>query len=356
MGNVILNYIHFYMDYIQDHKIYKLDYSKLKEYFDNKTVLITGGTGSFGHQMTNILLNNFDLKKLIIFSRDEFKQHLMQQRFPKSKYPQIRFFIGDVRDKERLKMAFKDVDIVYHAAALKHVPAIEYNPVEAIRTNIYGTENVIMAAIYNNVDRVIGISTDKCVNPVNMYGATKLCLEKLIINANVMSDSTKFSVLRYGNVLGSRGSVAPIFLKQKDTGILTVTDPKMTRFTITLSDAIDFVIECTTEMLGGEIYVPKLPSYNILQLAKVISDDAKINIIGKRPGEKLSEMMISENESYLTIDVGNKYVVMPNKEVNDHEKYIEKYGDNLCEDGFTYTSDKNELIKDEVLNYLLSTL
>lgn len=339
-----------------EHKLYKLDYESLKESFDNKTVLITGGTGSFGHQMTKTLLHNFKLKKLIIFSRDEFKQHNMHHLYSEEQYPCIRYFIGDVRDKERLKMAFNGVDIVYHAAALKHVTAVEYNPMEAVNTNIYGTQNVIMAAIYNKVERVVAVSTDKCVNPINMYGATKLCLEKMIINANVMSGGdTKFSVLRYGNVLGSRGSVLPIFLKQKKVGIFTVTDSKMTRFTMTLNDAIDFVLQCTTEMIGGEIYVPKLLSYNILQLAKIVDDKCEIKIIGKRPGEKLSEMMISDNESYLTIDVGDKYIVMPNEQVNPHELYIEKYGDHLCDEGFSYTSGDNELIDNEVLSYLVES-
>lgn len=339
-----------------EHKLYKLDYDSLKENFDNKTVLITGGTGSFGYQMTKTLLHNFKLKKLIIFSRDEFKQHNMRQIYSEKQYPCIRYFIGDVRDKERLKMALNGVDIVYHAAALKHVTAVEYNPMEAVNTNIYGTQNVIMAAIYNKVERVVAVSTDKCVNPINMYGATKLCLEKMIINANVMSaGETKFSVLRYGNVLGSRGSVLPIFLEQKKSGILTVTDTKMTRFTITLNDAIDFVLQCTVQMIGGEIYVPKLPSYNILQLAKVIDNKCEIKVIGKRAGEKLNEMMVSDNESYLTIDAGDKYVVMPNEQVNPHELYIEKYGSDQCKEGFSYTSGDNALIDNEVLSYLVES-
>lgn len=339
-----------------NNKLYNIDYNNFKDIFDNKTILITGGTGSFGKEMSKILLENFNLKKLIIFSRDEFKQHNMRQIYPVEKYPCIRYFIGDIRDEERLKMAFKNVDIVYHAAALKHVTAIEYNPMEAVKTNIYGTQNVIMAAIYNKVKKVVAISTDKCVNPINMYGATKLCLEKMIINANVLSsEDTKFSVLRYGNVLGSRGSVLPIFLEQKKSGILTVTDTKMTRFTITLNDAIDFVLQCTIEMIGGEIYIPKLPSYNILQLAKAVDNKCEIKVIGKRVGEKLNEMMISDNESYLTINTKDKYIVMPNEQINKHEVYLKKYGGDICKEGFTYISDDNELIDNEVLSNLIKS-
>ena len=270
---------------------------------NNKVIFITGGTGTFGHKLTHVLLNNYSPKKIIIFSRDEYKQYNMKQLFPENIYNNIRYFIGDVRDYDRLLIATRDVDIIFHAAAMKQVDTIEYNPLEAIKTNIYGTENVIKAAIFNKVKKVIAVSTDKCVAPVNLYGATKLCLEKLIIHANVMAGKNGpiFSVLRYGNVLNSRGSVVPLFLKQKKDKLFTITDEKMTRFTLTIDQAIIFVLNSAAIMIGGEIFVPKLPSYNIKQLAKCIDSKTDIKIIGKRPGEKIHEAMISNTESYKTI-------------------------------------------------------
>lgn len=325
--------------------------SDVKELVDNKIILVTGGTGSFGHRITNILLNKYNPKKVIIFSRDEFKQFNMKQIFPENKYKAIRYFIGDIRDYDRILTATKNVDIIFHAAAMKQVDTIEYNPLEAIKTNIYGTENVIKAAINNNVKKVIGISTDKCVSPVNLYGATKLCLEKLIIHANIISgiNGTLFSVLRYGNVMNSRGSVIPLFQKQKEQnqGFFTITDDKMTRFTLTIDQAINFVLNCASIMIGGEIFIPKLPSYNIIQLAKCIDSANEIRIIGKRPGEKLHESMISSTESYKTIKQDDFFIVTP--EININKNYEEKYGSIYLEEGYEYSSGDNELISDNDL-------
>ena len=282
-----------------------------KDFFNNKSILITGGTGSFGNEIVKTLLDNFSPKKIIIFSRDEFKQSEMRKKFSEEKYPCLRYFIGDIRDKDRLLEAFNKVDIIFHAAALKQVPALEYNPSEAIKTNIYGAENVIKAAIVNNVKQVIAISTDKAVSPTNLYGATKLCFEKLFIAANniVGEGDTKFSVIRYGNVFGSRGSVVPLFLEQSKLNKFTVTDPNMSRFNLTLENAIHFVLNCSSKMLGGEIFVPKLKSYNILQLCNVINDKAEIEIIGNRNGEKIHECMINNVETNNCYDYDDLGVV-----------------------------------------------
>ena len=320
--------------------------NEVEDLINDKNILITGGTGTFGHKITEIILNNYKPNKLIIFSRDEFKQYNMKQLFPESKYTNIRYFIGDVRDYERLLTATKNVDVIFHAAAMKQVDTIEYNPLEAIKTNIYGTENVIKAAISNNVKKVIGVSTDKCVSPINLYGATKLCLEKLIIHANIMSGSngTIFSVLRYGNVINSRGSVVPLFLKQKKNHLFTITDPSMTRFTLTIDQAINFVLNSASIMIGGEVFVPKLPSYNIIQLAKCINKDAEIKIVGIRPGEKLHEAMISSSESHKTLIKEDYYVVLPEIQIN--KNYNEKYGNNYKNSNEEYSSGNNELIND----------
>jgi UDP-N-acetylglucosamine 4,6-dehydratase len=283
------------------------------KFYDNKTILITGGTGTFGHEITRVLLEKFNPKKIIIYSRDEFKQFNMKKIFSETKYPSMRYFIGDVRDKERLLMALHGVDIVFHAAALKQVDTIEYNPFEAVKTNIYGTQNLIETALHNNVKYFIAVSTDKAVSPVNLYGATKLCLEKLTIAGNNYSGgNTKFSVLRYGNVLGSRGSVVPLFLEQSKNNVFTVTDPNMTRFTLTINQAINFVLNCTSIMKGGEVFIPKLPSYNIRQLCNIINPNAEIKIIGIRPGEKIHEFMIGIDEAYKTVDMGKYYIITEN--------------------------------------------
>ena len=327
--------------------LYELDMQKTADMVNNKVILITGGTGSFGNKLVETLLKDFSPKKIIIFSRDEFKQYNMQKIFSIEQYPCMRYFIGDIRDADRVNEAFRGVDIIFHAAALKQVPAIEYNPNEAIKTNIYGTENIVKAVINNNVERVIALSTDKCVSPANLYGATKLCLEKLIIAGNHLSgNKTKFSVLRYGNVFGSRGSVVPLFLKQKEEGLITVTDKKMTRFTMILQEAINFVLNCGVDMVGGEIFIPKLPSYNICQLANVIAPGVEIKEIGIRPGEKLHEAMIGESESYLAIECDNRYIIKPVVYVSDGNKFTEKYGDKYCPSEYIYSSGDNELISD----------
>jgi UDP-N-acetylglucosamine 4,6-dehydratase len=324
-------------------------FNEVSELINGKNIFITGGTGTFGHKITDILLKHYSPNKVIIFSRDEFKQYNMKQIFPESKYPNIRYFIGDVRDYERLLTATQNIDVLFHAAAMKQVDTIEYNPLEAIKTNIYGTENVIKAAIQNEIKKVIGVSTDKCVSPVNLYGATKLCLEKLIIHANLISgkNGTIFSVLRYGNVINSRGSVVPLFLKQKENKCFTITDEKMTRFTLTIDQAINFVLNCASIMIGGEVFVPKLQSYNIVQLAQCIDKDAEIKIMGIRPGEKLHEAMISSSESHKTLIQENYLVVLP--EINIKKNYEEKYGSNYRLDDEEYSSGKNELISDEDL-------
>lgn len=335
--------------------ILELNINEIGSLVNNKNILITGGTGSFGNKLTAVLLEHFNVNKIVIFSRDEFKQSVMQEKFPQSQYPKIRYFIGDVRDFNRLKSAFNGIDIVFHAAALKQVPAVEYNPLEAIKTNVYGTENVVNAAIEANVERVIGVSTDKCVSPVNLYGATKLCLEKIIIGGNVMSgNKTKFAVLRYGNVMSSRGSVIPLFQKQKETGVLTITDDKMTRFTLTLTEAINFVLNCSAKMMGGEIFVPKLPSYNILQLAQVIAPNAEIKVTGIRPGEKLHESMMSQYESHLAIDCTSHYVIIPTIKYYEMDKYQKHHNSMIVVgSGFEYDSFNNELISDDKLKSLI---
>lgn len=280
---------------------------------NNKNILITGGTGSFGKKCTEIILKNYQPKKLIIFSRDELKQFEMAQEYPDTKYDSIRYFIGDVRDKERLYRAFHNVDYVIHAAALKQVPAAEYNPFEAVKTNILGTQNVINVSIDQGVKRVIALSTDKAANPINLYGATKLCSDKLFIagNSYVGRESTIFSVVRYGNVIGSRGSVIPFFMKCRENSLLPITDPRMTRFWITLEQGVNFVLSCLDKMVGGELFVPKIPSMNIMDLAKIIAPDCKTETVGIRPGEKLHEVMIPKDDARKTLEFDNHYVIQP---------------------------------------------
>ncbi|HCJ79370.1 MAG TPA: UDP-N-acetylglucosamine 4,6-dehydratase (inverting) [Desulfotomaculum sp.] len=279
---------------------------------DGKNVLVTGGTGSFGRKFVEIVLSRFKPKRLIILSRDELKQFEMQQTLSQKKYPCLRYFIGDVRDNGRLYRAFYGVDYVIHAAALKQVPAAEYNPFEAVQTNIIGTQNVIDAAIDNGVQQLIALSTDKAVSPVNLYGATKLCLEKLVVAGNSYAGGrTRFSVMRYGNVVGSRGSVVPLFLKQRETGIVTVTDERMTRFWITLEQGVNFVLHCLEIMHGGEVFVPKIPSMRIADLAKAICPECVLEYIGIRPGEKIHEVLISRDEARSTLDLGKFYIIKP---------------------------------------------
>ncbi len=280
---------------------------------NDKTILITGGTGSFGKKCTEIILKRYKPKKLIIFSRDELKQFEMAQVFSDKEYPCIRYFIGDVRDKERLYRAFHNVDYVIHAAALKQVPAAEYNPFEAVKTNILGAENIINVAIDRGVKKVIALSTDKAANPINLYGATKLCSDKLFIagNSYVGRDDTVFSVVRYGNVVGSNGSVIPFFLKQKDKCILPITDSRMTRFWITLEQGVDFVLNSLEKMVGGELFVPKIPSMNIMDIAKAICPECQTEVVGIRPGEKLYEVMVPSDDARRTLEFDNHYIIQP---------------------------------------------
>ena len=289
--------------------------------FKNKSILITGGTGSFGKALVKVLLHNYKIKRLVIFSRDEFKQYEMSKLFPNSKYSCIRYFIGDVRDKDRLDQALENIDIVFHAAALKQVDTAEYNPFEYINTNILGAQNVIQASIKNKIKQVIALSTDKAASPINLYGATKLCSDKLFIAANnvIGSKKIKFSVVRYGNVLGSRGSVVPMFLGLKDKNF-PVTDKRMTRFNIIISQAVEFVLMCAKESFGGEIFIPKIPSYKIIDVVKAISSDYKIKIIGIRPGEKLHEEMITLSDSFNSFELKNYYVILPN--INFEKKNV----------------------------------
>ena len=280
---------------------------------NNKVILITGGTGSFGKKCTEMILNKFKTKKIIIFSRDELKQFEMAQIFSREKFPCMRYFIGDVRDKERLHRAFQGVDYVIHAAALKQVPAAEYNPFEAIKTNILGAENIINVAIDQGVKKIIALSTDKAANPINLYGATKLCSDKLFIAGNTYggADGTQFSVVRYGNVVGSRGSVIPFFMKQRESGVLPITDPRMTRFWITLEQGVDFVLACLEKMVGGELFVPRIPSMNMMDLAKAVAPECKTEVIGIRPGEKLHEVMIPRDDARRTLQYPDHYVIQP---------------------------------------------
>ncbi|GFK94865.1 UDP-N-acetylglucosamine 4,6-dehydratase (inverting) [Fundidesulfovibrio magnetotacticus] len=321
---------------------------------NDKTILITGGTGSFGHKCTEVILSRFQPRKLIIFSRDEFKQYEMAQKFPTAKYPCMRYFIGDVRDKERLYRAFQGVDYVIHGAALKQVPTAEYNPTEVIKTNIYGAENIINVAADRGVKNVLALSTDKAANPVNLYGATKLCSDKLFVAANafIANDTTRYSVVRYGNVLGSRGSVIPFFLQQKPTGVLPVTDPRMTRFWITLEQGVDFVLKCLDRMLGGEVFVPKLPSMNIMDLARAICPECETPIVGIRPGEKIHEVMVPLADARNTLEFKNHYIILP-----DHDditpRFDESPGERVPED-FEYSSGTNPwlLTVDELRDFL----
>ncbi len=320
------------------------------------TVLVTGGTGSFGRKFVEAMLERHRPKKLIVFSRDELKQHEMRQRFPDTTDSPMRYFIGDVRDRERLYRAFHGVDVVIHAAALKQVPACEYNPFEAIQTNVMGAKHVIDAAIDCGVRRVLAISTDKAVNPVNLYGATKLCAEKLFIDGNHYAGErpTRFSCARYGNVVASRGSVIPVFLEQRRNGRITVTDPRMTRFWITLDHGVDFVRRAVEQMAGGEIFVPKIPSMDIMDLAKALAADCEVEYIGVRPGEKTHEVLVAEEEAGYTVELDDMFVILP----RDAERRSGLWGrGRALPAGFRYTSDGNpEQLTADALVKLLGPL
>jgi UDP-N-acetylglucosamine 4,6-dehydratase len=311
---------------------------------DGASILLTGGTGSFGKRFVARVMEQYKPARLAVYSRDELKQFQMRQEFPVEQFPNLRFFIGDVRDKERLYRALDGVQVVVHAAALKQVPAAEYNPLEAIKTNIMGAANLIDAAIDRNVTKVLALSTDKAANPVNLYGATKLCSDKLFVAANAYSGfhKTRFSVVRYGNVVGSRGSVIPYFLAQRSTGKLTITDARMTRFLITLDQGVDLVLMALSDMLGGEIYVPKIPSVRVTDLARMVGPECEQEIIGIRPGEKLHEAMIGEDDARLTLEFKDHFVIQPSHSFWSHKDYLAgKPEGRQCADGFSYVSDTN---------------
>lgn len=324
--------------------------------FNGKTTLVTGGTGSFGKKFIKHILKEYNPKKIIVFSRDELKQFEMASS-EEFKDDRIRFFLGDVRDENRMRRAMEQVQIVVHAAALKQVPACEYNPIEAVLTNVMGARNIIEAALDSEVERVLALSTDKAANPVNLYGATKLVAEKLFVQSNAYSGKfkkTKFSCVRYGNVVGSRGSVIPFFLKQKETGKLTVTDPRMTRFWITLDQGVRFVENCVNVMNGGEVFIPKIPSMNIMNLAGAIAPECSIEEIGIRPGEKLHEILVSEDEARSTIEMEDMYIIQPSHPWWTSSEYNKP--SNL-KDGFSYTSDNNtELLTEQALTELCADL
>ena len=307
--------------------------------FDDKTILLTGGTGSFGKKFTEILLREHNPESVRIYSRGELLQMEMQNRFGDD--PRLRFLIGDVRDRDRLYRAARGVDIIVHAAALKHVPACEYNPIEAVRTNIDGSVNVIDAAIDNSVEKIIAISTDKAVHPVNLYGATKMVAEKLFTQGNAYTgwENTGFSCVRYGNVIGSRGSVIPLFKEQRKNGVITITDERMTRFWITLEQGVRFVMDCIACMKGGEIFVPKIPSMKVIDLAQIIAPDAEMKVIGIRSGEKLHEILLTEDEARHTVEFDNYFIVEPEHPFWEQNGFVHEKS---LPEGFRYTSDNND--------------
>lgn len=309
-----------------------------------KSILITGGTGSLGKALTKYILTNHpNIKRLVIYSRDEQKQFQMAQEYPESKFPSIRYFIGDVRDYERLKRALRGIDYVIHAAAMKHVHIAEYNPDECVKTNIGGAENVIRASLETNVERVVALSTDKACAPINLYGATKLTSDKLFIAANNIKGDKKlkFSVVRYGNVMGSNGSVIPFFLKKKEEGILPITDPNMTRFNISLTDGVRMVMNALDIAWGGELFVPKIPSYRIKDIAEAIGPECMHKVVGIRPGEKVHEEMITSSDSFTTYDLGEYFVILPQVPPWNLQEYIQHFNAKKVQEGFKYSSGEN---------------
>lgn len=310
---------------------------------NGKSILVTGGTGSFGKKFVEFVLKNYSPKRLVIYSRDELKQFEMSQIFSTAEYPAIRYFIGDIRDENRFRRACEGIDVIVHAAALKQVPAAEYNPFECIKTNILGAQNVIEAALDMGVSNVVALSTDKAAAPINLYGATKLCSDKLFVAANNMKGSRnlKFSVVRYGNVIGSRGSVMPFFLEQRKKGVLPITDPQMTRFNISLEEGVKMVIHAIENSWGGEVFVPKIPSYRITDVAEAIAPHCEQKIVGIRPGEKLHEEMITETDSLNTIELKDYYVICPSTPLWDKYAYCKHFDGKEVPLNFTYNSGTN---------------
>lgn len=334
-----------------------VDTDRAYSFLNDKSILVTGGTGSFGRLFITNVLTRSSPRRVIVFSRDEFKQYEMQQTVSPDRFPAIRYFIGDVRDEDRLTMAMREVDLVVHAAALKHVPAAEYNPFECLKTNVHGAEHVVRAALHNGVKRVLALSTDKACNPINLYGASKLASDKIFVAANNLSGSlgTRFMVLRYGNVVGSRGSVIPFFrqLIEKKADRLPITDERMTRFWITLQQGVDFAASVLCSALGGEIFVPKIPSMRITDLARAMAPQLPHEIIGIRPGEKLHEIMVGEDDSRQTCELDDAYVIEPSFHWWDRDSYL-KVGATRVPDGFRYSSDINKqwVTPDQLMTYL----
>lgn len=312
---------------------------------DGKTILITGGTGSFGKAFIKTVLSRYpNVKRLVVFSRDELKQFEMAQLFPETRYQALRYFIGDVRDESRLRRAFEGIEIIVHAAALKQVPTAEYNPFEYVKTNVIGAQNVIEACLDTAVKRVVALSTDKAAAPINLYGATKLCSDKLFTAANNIKGQRdlRFSVVRYGNVMGSRGSVIPFFLERLKTGELPITDPTMTRFNISLQEGVEMVLWALENAQGGEIFVPKIPSYRVKDVAEAIGPECRHTIIGIRPGEKIHEEMITSSDSFNTADLGNYYAILPSAGAHTAESYCAIHGGSPVPSGFAYNSCSNK--------------
>ncbi len=312
---------------------------------NNKTLLITGGTGSFGKAFVKTVLGRFpDIKRLVVFSRDELKQFEMSQELSDERFPSLRYFIGDVRDPQRLRRAFEGIDVVVHAAALKQVPAAEYNPFECIKTNVLGAQNIIDACLDAKVRRVVALSTDKAAAPINLYGATKLCSDKLFTAANNIKGARdlRLSVVRYGNVMGSRGSVIPFFLEKRETGVLPITDPAMTRFNITLQEGVDMVLWALERAAGGEIFVPKIPSYRITDVAQAVGPECEHRIVGIRPGEKVHEEMITSSDSLNTVDLGRYFVILPSASDHSVESYCAEHNGAPVASGYAYNSGSNQ--------------
>lgn len=327
------------------------------------SILITGGTGSFGKELVKTLLTRSPgIRRIVVYSRDELKQFEMAQQFPSSKFPQLRFFIGDVRDRDRLRRSLEGIDTVVHAAALKQVPTAEYNPFECIKTNVLGAQNLIEGILDSDVRRVVALSTDKAAAPINLYGATKLCSDKLFVAANNIKGDRdlKLSVVRYGNVMGSRGSVIPFFLERRNTGVLPITDPRMTRFNISLPEGVGLVLHALEKSLGGEIYVPKIPSYRITDVAEAIGPKCEKPVVGIRPGEKLHEEMITQSDSPNTIETDSSYVIVPpsmgESQQNMLQKYVAHHGGQMTPDDFRYSSGKNDrwLTIDEIRQLIVT--